>query len=72
MSNHVINIVKKFGGLTKMSEAIGYPLTTVQAWQDRGAIHDKHKPIIQARAEAIGIMLTPADFFPEGSPSADR
>lgn len=65
-------IVQKFGGLSKMAEALGheYP-TKVQGWRDRNSIPSRHIPLIIEAAASRGITLALADFFDLSSSSAE-
>lgn len=43
-------VVDRFGGLTKCAQALGRPISTVQKWQQTGAIPMTHWPDIEAAA----------------------
>ena len=72
MMNNVALIIQKFGGLSKMAEALGheYP-TKVQGWRDRNSIPSRHIPLIIEAATARGIALTLSDFFDLSSSAAE-
>lgn len=67
MSNSVVD---KFGGVREMSELLSehtgkpVPKTTVQYWRDQGYIPMRRQADVLSCAQANGIELTPADFFP--------
>jgi hypothetical protein len=62
--NYVSNIIKAFGGVRPAARAIKRPVSTVQSWKDRGSIPDESKGDVLAAAEALGLGLGRADFFP--------
>lgn len=57
-------IISKFGGLTGTAKAIGYPVSTVQGWGERGLIPLKHVPKLLEAARERNIDLTANDFLP--------
>lgn len=62
--SYVDALIARLGGTRKTAEITGYPVSTVNSWKVAGCIHDRHKPVIMARAAEHGIKLEPADFFP--------
>jgi len=62
--NYVAQIVSAFRGVRSLATALGRPVSTVQSWKVRGSIPDEHKPAVLSIAEANGLGLTKADFFP--------
>ena len=61
---YVSKIVDAFGGVRPMATALKTPASTVMSWKVRGSIPDEHKRGVMAAANARGIQLQPADFFP--------
>jgi hypothetical protein len=62
--NYVASIIAAFGGVRPMARAINRPVSTVHSWKDRGSIPDEHKRDVLTTAQALGLNLGPADFFP--------
>ena len=56
-------IIEKFGGITKLANAMSLRASVVQGWKDRGYVpaRQQHKVILTALS--MGIELTPNDFF---------
>ena len=61
---YVDRIVDAFGGVRPMARRLGRSSSTVGSWKDRGTIPDAEKPSVLIAAQAAGLNLTPADFFP--------
>ena len=59
------NVIQSLGGLTATARAMGYPVTTVQGWQDRGSIPVAHWYQLIDEAAKVGIVLTVEDFIPQ-------
>lgn len=57
------HVISRFGGLTKAARALGYAVSTVQGWKDRGKIPQDHWKHIIAAANAEGITLRIEDFI---------
>lgn len=55
--NIAADVIAKFGGLEKASEAIGAPKSTVQSWRKAGRIPSWRKPQVIAAADRIGVAL---------------
>lgn len=71
LSKQAENIVRKFGGVTKLSKAIGVGQSTVYKWLypaegktrgTDGVIPRKHISKIREAAEVLGIELTEEDW----------
>lgn len=57
-------IIEKFGGLTATARALNHlNPTTVQGWKERGFIPARQQPLVLDAARALGLDMTPADFF---------
>ena len=59
------NIIQSLGGLTATARATGYPVTTVQGWQDRGSIPVVHWYKLIDEEAKVGIVLTVEDCIPQ-------
>lgn len=55
-------IIGKFGGLSALARAGGFPVTTVQRWKESGRINPDHNDRILQAASDNGIELTVEDF----------
>lgn len=58
-------VVNRFGGLTKCAAALGRPISTVQKWQQTGAIPMNHWPDIEAAALNKGWLELTARWLGE-------
>jgi hypothetical protein len=47
-NNSASKVIREFGGLTKMSRALGVPVTTIYGWQKSERIPDWRWPAIEA------------------------
>jgi TorA maturation chaperone TorD len=57
-------VIESFGGLSRLAKALGHAhVTTVQGWQDRGAIPMKHHARILEAARGLGIALDRDDLL---------
>jgi D-beta-D-heptose 7-phosphate kinase/D-beta-D-heptose 1-phosphate adenosyltransferase len=57
-------IIARFGGVTALARALGQRNpTTVQGWKQRGLIPARRQQQVLDAAQALGISLTPRDFF---------
>jgi len=66
--NYVSNIIEKFGGITKMTETLGYEHPSVVAnWKYRGRIPSKQQNHVLDTARKNKIDLRPDDFFSGGN-----
>lgn len=54
-------VVKAFGGLTKASEATGWPISTIQHWTRSGTIPEWRREGILDAAHRASVEL-PAEF----------
>ena len=63
-------IIQKFGGIRPMAAALNVPVSTVQNWKESGLIPAGRQQRILDRSLALGIDLTPADFFDPPEPAA--
>lgn len=61
---YIEKIVDAFGGVRPLAAAMARPVSTVSSWKRRGSIPDDQKPDILKASDALGLGLTPADFFP--------
>lgn len=55
-------VITKLGGLTKTARACGKPVSTVQGWNERGTIPQRHWSALKDAAEVEGVSLDYADF----------
>ncbi len=62
MSTPAEAIIDKFGGLTKMANAIGFRVSTVQGWKERGRIPQDHWPAIRLAATEKGFEIALDEF----------
>lgn len=62
--SYVDQIISTFGGIRAMARRLGRPSSTVAGWVNRGTIPDSEKAVILTIAQADGLGLTAADFFP--------
>ena len=66
MGRAVDAVIKSFGGLSRLAQALGHThVTTVQGWRDRGAIPVKHHARILEAAKSLGIGLDRNDLLDE-------
>lgn len=61
-------IIERFGGLTKMSEALSvqgrhYPKSTIQYWGDCGFIPAQEQTWVLKRGQTLAPPLEHKDFF---------
>ncbi len=64
MATPAERIIERFGGLTKLADALGHKHpTTVQGWKVRGRIPAKQQEVVLKLAKDRGLDLEPADFF---------
>lgn len=56
-------VIAKFGGLTKMARALGYAVSTVQGWKERGTIPQDHWRHILATAARDTVDVSVNDFL---------
>lgn len=60
-------IIAKCGGVNALARALGHKHpTTVSSWHRRGWIPARQQPVVLEAAKALGVLLTPADFFDAG------
>jgi len=58
LSNPVIDLIERFGGLSKFSSGLGHRHpTTVQGWRDSGHIPPWRLPEINALADSEGVNI---------------
>ena len=66
-------IIASFGGVTALARALGHRSpTTVQGWKQRGLIPARRQQQVLDIAQALGISLTPGDFFDPPTPQRVR
>jgi hypothetical protein len=65
----VSEIIRSFGGLTRLSTLLGVPTSTVHSWQSINYIPAWRQPKILELAATQGIALSTADF-PDKSKAA--
>lgn len=60
MQNNITNLIKNFGGLTKMSQAINVPISTIQGWEKSGKIPHWRCDVVNKAIEEnnINVSLT--------------
>lgn len=64
MATQAERIIERFGGLTKLADALGHKFpTTVQGWKVRGRIPSSQQDAVLRAARERGLDLEPADFF---------
>jgi hypothetical protein len=56
-------VIDTFGGLTPLARALGFPVSTVQGWKERGEIPQRHWLPIMNVAKEAGISLKLEDFL---------
>jgi D-beta-D-heptose 7-phosphate kinase/D-beta-D-heptose 1-phosphate adenosyltransferase len=57
-------IIASFGGVTALARALGHRgPTTVQGWKQRGLIPARRQQQVLDAGQALGISITPQDFF---------
>ncbi len=62
-------IAEKFGGLVKLSEALGKNPSTVHRWLVGGLIPSKHQAAVLDAARRAKVKVRAEDFIPEPEPA---
>lgn len=65
-------VADKFGGLTKLADALGMTAPGVHRWLRRGTIDGKYHAAILAAAKERGVRVKPADFVDTREPAPAR
>ena len=63
MSSTVSNVIKQFGGITKMSKAISVPVPTINNWNRSFIIPAKYLKLILDTAKELGINIIADDLI---------
>lgn len=68
METQAERVIRKFGGLTALSKALGHQNpTTVQGWKERGFIPVRQQGAVLAAARAKGIELSADELIGEAA-----
>jgi len=59
--NNVNDVIKSFGGLTKLSQIIDVPVSTIQSWGKTNRIPVWRVDSLKKAAEKMNINLTDSD-----------
>ena len=55
-------IIKAFGGRKAAALALGFPVTTIQYWENVGHIPASKQARVLAKAREMGLRVRPGDF----------
>ncbi|HEY2010558.1 MAG TPA: hypothetical protein VGH23_16330 [Rhizomicrobium sp.] len=68
--NQAERIISKFRTQEALANAIGCRQSVIAGWKRRGFVPAPQQGRVLAAAAALGLDLSPADFFDEQPPSA--
>lgn len=66
------SVISMFGGIRPLARLLGYPVSTVQNWEHRDRIPDRHFHALTKAANKVGVDLPAEELIKLSKPKRIR